>query len=187
MTETQPTRRCTDCGEPQREERRATDYPESGLLNVQLVNVPVWVCRNGHEELEIPAVTQLHDLLAQMVIRKPAALTAAEIRFLRRRIGIQSKEFAQRIGLTPVTLSRFETGSRKPTRRLELLIRLSAAAMLASRENAPFPSDLAPLVERLEAWDIGAHRLRHKDAALPEHEWEPADAPALQPELTQAR
>ena len=45
-------------------------YPESGLNNVQLVNVPVWVCANGHEELEIPAVTELHELLAHMIVRE---------------------------------------------------------------------------------------------------------------------
>lgn len=166
-------RRCTKCGQPQVQERRAVDYPESGLSNVQLINVPVWTCSNSHDEVEIPAVTQLHELLAHMIVRKPAGITGPEIKFLRRRVGIQAKDFAEKIGLTPVALSRFETGSRRISRRIDLLIRLSAAALIAARDSKPFPTDLAPLVNSLEAWDIGSHRLRHVDSAPPEHEWEP--------------
>jgi putative zinc finger/helix-turn-helix YgiT family protein len=179
MTDTSTAiRRCTDCGEPQHEERRTVDYLESGLTNVELLNVPVWVCANQHEEIEIPAVTQLHELLAHLITRKPALLTGGEIKFLRRRIGIQAKEFAQRIGLTPVALSRFENGQRRVSRRTDLLIRLAAAALLAARDHKPFPADLVPLVSTLEAWDIGRHRLRHVDAAVPHHEWEPTDGAA---------
>jgi transcriptional regulator with XRE-family HTH domain len=136
-----------------------------------LFNVPVWICPNGHEEIEIPAVTQLHELLAQLIIRKPATITGPEIKFLRRRIGIQAKEFAKRIGLTAVALSRFETG-RTVSRKIDLLIKLSAAAMIAARDGKPFPSDLVPLVEKLETWDIGSHRLRHVDSAPPNAEWQ---------------
>lgn len=163
------------------------DYPESGLTNVQLMNVPVWVCRNKHEEIEIPAVTLLHELLASMIVRKPASITGPEIKFLRRRVGIQAKEFAERIGLTPVALSRFETGRHRVSRRIDLLIKLSAAALIASRDNKPFPSDLAPLVETLEAWDIGSHRLRHVDSAPPECEWQPDSTQHDTPELVGIR
>ena len=187
MSNTPLIRRCTDCGEPQTVNRRNVDYPESGLDNVELFNVPVWVCPNNHDEVEIPAVTQLHELLAYLIIRKPACITGPEIKFLRRRIGIQAKEFAERIGLTPVALSRFETQSRPVSRRTDLLIRLSAAAMIAARDEKPFPADLAPLVQTLETWDIGSHRLRHVDAALPDHEWEPASVAELSNELSAAR
>lgn len=173
MTRELPIRRCTGCGEPQMEERRVVDYPESGLDNVQLVNVPVWVCKNGHEELEIPAVTQLHELLAQLIVRKPANLTGQEVRFLRRRVNMQAKEFAERIGLTPVALSRFETGKSPIRPRTGLLIRLAAAILIAARDNKPVPADLVPLLEKLEAWDIGSHRLRHVESAPPDQEWQP--------------
>jgi putative zinc finger/helix-turn-helix YgiT family protein len=171
---TDSVRRCTECGEPQREERQTIDYPESGLDNVQLTNVPVWICPNEHREIEIPAVTQLHELLAQLIVRKPAPLTGAEVKFLRRRVGLQSKDLAERLGITPVQLSRLETGARRITRPTDLLIRLVAAAMIAARDNRPFPADLTPLLDALEAWDIGSHRLRHVDSAPPSQEWEPA-------------
>ena len=170
-------RRCTECGAIQRAVRQTVMYPESGLNNVQLVNVPVWVCANGHEELEIPAVTELHELLAHMIIRKPAFLTGAEIRFIRRRSDLSGKEFAERIGITPQHLSRIENDKGNKSKSLDLLIRLSIATLIAARDGNPFPADLAPLVDQLDqAWDIGTHRLKHLDQAPPEHQWEEASA-----------
>ena len=167
-----PERRCTECGAAQRETRQTVKYPESGLDNVQLANVPVWVCENGHEELEIPAITQLHDLLTHLIIRKPARLTGREIRFLRRRAELSAQEFACRIGISPQHLSRLENDKGKKTRPLDLLIRLGIATLIAARHGKPLPDDLAPLVEQLDAFDVGTHRLTHLDQALPEHQWE---------------
>src|SRR4029079_14090159 len=92
-------RRCTECGETQVATRKDTPYPESGLTNVLLLNVPAWVCANNHVEIEIPAVTALHELLAHMIIRKPASLVGREVLFLRRRVGLAAKDFAPKIGL----------------------------------------------------------------------------------------
>jgi DNA-binding transcriptional regulator YiaG len=165
-------RLCTECGAVQHAEHKTVMYPESGLDNVQLLNVPVWVCEHHHEEKTIPAVTQLHDVLAHLIIRKPAALAQAEIKFLRRRVDLTSKEFAARLGISPVHLSRVENGRRRPTKTLDLLVRLVVATLLAARDKKPFPADLAPLVDQLEAWDIGTHCLRHVEQTLPEQdEW----------------
>jgi len=170
-------RRCTECGAVQHETRQTVKYPESGLDNVQLANVPVWVCENRHEELEIPAITQLHDLLTHLIIRKPARLTGREIRFIRRRAELSAQEFACRIGISPQHLSRLENDKGKKTRTLDLLIRLGIATLIAARHGKPLPGDLAPLVDQLEAaFDVGTHRLTHLDQALPEHQWEETSA-----------
>ncbi len=172
MTE---TRRCVECGEPQRLVRKSVPYPQSGLSNVSLQNVPVWTCANGHEEVVVPNTKALHELLAYLIIRKPVSLVGPEVRFLRRRTGLSAKDFASRIGLTPVRLSELENGVRPLIKRTDVLIRLSIAAIMASRDRAPFPADLAPLVEQLEnAWDVGEHRLRHNENASRDREWEEA-------------
>ena len=176
MTERRIERRCTECGAYQHLERRTTDYPESGLSNVQLLNVPVWLCANGHEEIEIPAVNQLHELLAFLILRKPARLDGDEIRFLRRRVELPAKEFAEKIGITAVHLSRIENGQRKVTHPVDLLIRLATAVMICARDGKSFPKDLVSVLNKLEAWDIGNHRLRHNDQSTPDHEWEAEDA-----------
>lgn len=170
-------RRCVECGEPQRLTRASVPYPESGLDNVQLLNVPLWICANGHEELEIPAVEELHNLLASMIVRQPAPLSGRDIRFLRRRLGMTGREFAARIDLTPERLSQLENGHVTAPRRTDLLLKLACAVLLAAKTGKPFPTDLAHLVEELEeSWHVGVHRLRHNDQALPEREWEEANA-----------
>lgn len=174
--EKQP-RRCVECGLPLRLDHQTTPYPESGLDNVQLMNVPVWGCRNGHEEFQIPAVEQLHALLTTMVLRKPAPLTGKEIRFLRKELGFSAKEFASRIAITPVHLSRMETGQRPIQPWMDLLIRLYVAGAISAKKHEPFPADLEPLLKQLEAArDVGSHRLRHVDHAPPDRQWETAAA-----------
>lgn len=169
-------RLCTECGAPQTLVRKTVSYPQSGLSNVRLQNVPVWQCANLHEEVEIPGTKQLHDVLTQLVLRKPVPLSGSELRFLRRQIKFSAKEFAERIGLTPVRWSQLENSTGAIGRRIDLLVRLYVAAVLASRDGAVFPKDLVPLLDELEsgAWDIGEHTLRHNNSAPADHEWEEA-------------
>lgn len=54
-------------------------YVESGLKNVVLVNVPARQCEKcGTSELLIPRMAELHRLLAQVLCKKPAPLSAEE-------------------------------------------------------------------------------------------------------------
>jgi putative zinc finger/helix-turn-helix YgiT family protein len=164
VTELHRSRRCLECGLEQALRRTTTDYPESGLNNVQLINVPVWVCPNGHSEVQIPAQRELHELLAQMILRKSAPLSGGEVRFLRKRLALSAREFAKRIGISAVHISRIENGERPIHRPLNLLIRLFFANALAARDGKVFPKDLEPILEQLEqVMDLGSHRLRHVD------------------------
>lgn len=62
-----------------------------------------------------------------MVLEDIKTLTATEIRELRYRMGLTQHEFAEVIGVRPVTISRWENGAVTPTRlaliRLEELQR----------------------------------------------------------------
>ena len=161
MTGERPPRRCTECGEPQRLTRATTDYRESGLDNVTLVDVPVWECGNGHQEVQVPKAEQLHGLLVGLLIRKSAALAGPEIRFLRKEIGMNGKAFARQLGMTAEHLSRLETGRRTVSPPTSLLVRLAVAWELTRRRRIDFPSELRPFVRpglctRSRFW--GRHR-----------------------------
>lgn len=168
-------RRCVECGEAQRLTRATVPYPESGLDNVELLNVPVWGCANGHEELEIPAVEELHNLLAHMIVRQPSSLSGRDIRFLRRRLGLTARDFSAQMGWTPEWQSQLENGHVVAPRTSDLLMKLACGVLLAKKTGKPSPDDLAPLVEELEStWRVGSHRLRHNEQAPHDQEWEEA-------------
>ena len=171
MASERPPRRCTECGEVQRLTRATTDYPESGLDNVELVDVPVWVCRNGHEEVEIPKAEQLHGLLVNELIRKPAALTGSEIRFLRKELGMNGRAFAGQLGMTPEHLSRLETGRRTVSPTTSLLVRLAVAWELTRRRRIEFPSDVQPLAIASEAASSWDHRVQYTDDTPQDRPW----------------
>ena len=165
-------RKCAECGELQRLIHKTTDYRESGLDNLQLVDAPIWECGNGHEEIEIPNAEQLHQLLTSLLIRKPALLRGTEIRFLRKELGLSGRAFAERLGMTPEHLSRLETGGRSITSTIDLLVRLAVGWELTRRQRMEFPRDVEPTVTQLEAApDAEPHRVRHCEDAPPGRRW----------------
>lgn len=177
MSKARATRRhrCFECGAELHLQHETVPCPETGLSNVVLANVPVWRCENDHEELAIPAFEQLLELLSDLVIRKPAPLVGQEVRFLRKRLGLNARMFAERLGMTPVHLSRLENGRRPLPRKSDLLIRLYAAHALAQRRHSPCPPELTAILEQLEALTPAdaQHRLRYRerDRAKQEAGW----------------
>ncbi len=88
--------------------------------------MPRWR-RYGPQELQVPAVEQLHALLVNMVIRKPAKLTGSEIRLLRKELGMSARAFAKCLGMTPEHLSLMETEKRQIQSDTNLAPRLTSA------------------------------------------------------------
>ena len=168
MANERPARRCIECGGTQRLTRTTTDYRESGLDNVKLVDVPVWKCRNGHQEVEIPKADQLHGLLVNVLIRKPAALAGPEIRFLRKELGMTGRAFARHLGMTAEHLSRLETSRRTVSPTTSLLVRLAVAWELTRRRRIDFPSDVQPFVNASEEANACDHRVQYSSNNTPQ-------------------
>jgi putative zinc finger/helix-turn-helix YgiT family protein len=101
---------CAQCRKLMKTERQNYRYTESGLANVTLVGIEVSHCPScGERVVSIPRMAQLHRAIALELIRKSAKLTSAEIRFLRKQLGLSSKDLAARIGVEPETVSRWES------------------------------------------------------------------------------
>jgi len=184
MTSVSPRghRRCFECGEKLRLQKGTVEYPESGLDNVRLVDVPIWRCSNGHDEVEIPGVDELHSLLAETVIRKRAPLVGSEVRFLRKRLEMTAQQFATRLAMTPVHLSRIENGRSKLMPQIDLLVRLFCEHALAAKlKRQCRPEFMTPILDALEAVDraTAERRFRHRRApanARNRQEWVDAGA-----------
>ncbi len=119
---------CPVCGKGTLETRREVRKYGRGI-DVTLVNVPVRRCpKCGEEFVVIGAVEELHRLIAEDLARSPRKLGPAEIRFLRTHLGYSSADFASVMGVTPETVSRWESkrASQQMAPTAERLLRLMA-------------------------------------------------------------
>lgn len=86
-------------------------YTESGLRNVWLANG--YKVRNvgGEEAVAIHDADQLHQAIGRSLAQKPH-LTGAELRFLRKEMGLSQKRLADMLGSTEQTVSLWERKGR---------------------------------------------------------------------------
>jgi putative zinc finger/helix-turn-helix YgiT family protein len=119
---------CTVCGGQMKTRRENYRYDASGLPYITLKGVEVSRCAKcGETEVAIPAIEQLHRAIAGALIRKRARLVPAEIKFLRKSLGWSGTDFADRVGATPETVSRWEHGKMPMGLAAERLLRLMVA------------------------------------------------------------
>jgi putative zinc finger/helix-turn-helix YgiT family protein len=149
--------RCLNCGTGLERNRENYLYTDSGLPHVTLVGVEVRRCRScGGHSVVIPAMEQLHRVIAEAVVRKPNQLTREEFRFLRKHLGMSGREFAESVATTPETLSRWENGGLPLPGQMDRLVRL----MVATSDRAIDYSidELRQLGESREPMNIGVVR-----------------------------
>lgn len=101
--------KCPMCGEGTLTSRQETRRYGRGI-DVTLMNVTVRHCPACGEELVvIPAMEALHRAIAHALAKSPVRLSAGEVRFLRTYLGYSSTDFARAMGVTPETVSRWES------------------------------------------------------------------------------
>jgi DNA-binding transcriptional regulator YiaG len=152
-------------------------FVDSGLPNVYLVGISYWVCKEcGKQRAEIPFLKDLMVKIGRAVVRQEAPLNNAEIRFLRKRLGKKSSEFAKIVGVTPEHLSRLESADGYSTSEsADKLIRvyyslLSGDEMLRDTMNKHIDAYMATL--------RGEDQTSNFRAALHNEEWEAESVPA---------
>lgn len=104
---------CPNCGETlaTRAQAKSYHYTESGLKNVFLLGMLSLHCSACEREFpEIENVPGLHAKIAEFLLRKPYILSGPEFRFLRKEMRKKAKDIALVLGVTPTTVSRWETG-----------------------------------------------------------------------------
>lgn len=109
--------KCPECRKAQMETRRENyRYTESGLPNVVIQDAEIMQCPScGSRGVAIQSMEGLHRVLAIAVINQPDPLGPHEIRYLRKWLGWSGQDFAKHMGVTPETVSRWESvDSGKP-------------------------------------------------------------------------
>jgi putative zinc finger/helix-turn-helix YgiT family protein len=107
-------KRCPECDNVlEILKKRPYHYTESGLDYIWLSGISQYKCRKcGEIYTEIPHVDELHLLIGKNIVCKKELLTGPEVRFLRKEIGMKSKDMAAALSMEPETYSRWENGKQ---------------------------------------------------------------------------
>jgi putative transcriptional regulator len=118
--------KCMACGGRMKKTRG--NYAYASLPGVTLANVDIYKCPEcGEEEVSIPHIEDLNRTIARELVRKKVQLAPTEIRFLRKLLGWSGVDFAKHFGVTPETVSRWESGKKAMGPVAERLLRLCTA------------------------------------------------------------
>jgi putative zinc finger/helix-turn-helix YgiT family protein len=119
------TMTCLECGGSMRTRREVVPFDKPiGLRGVR-VNTLVARCpKCGAYEILIQDLEGLHRAIARAVVTKEARLAADEIRFLRKVLGWSGADFAEHMGASAETVSRWENGAAPMGPQADRLLRL---------------------------------------------------------------
>ena len=99
---------CT-CGNKLTTLKKDYKYIESGLDNIVFIGIPVFECKQCGEEFpEIKNIELIHNIIAFILVKKESLLNGKEIKFIRKQMGLNEKDFAALISVDPVSVSRWE-------------------------------------------------------------------------------
>ena len=139
--------KCTMCGSKMNKVTESLfHYTDCGLSKVYLKGIVVHQCANkecGEEEITIPNMEELHQLLAEKIASQINKLMPEEIRFLRTHLGFSGVDFAESIGVSPETVSRWEKGTVNMKEASERFLRVLILSKVGPFRNYEDLKDFA--------------------------------------------
>lgn len=131
--------KCTLCGSKMNKVHDSLfHYTDCGLSKVYLKDVIIHACSNKdcrEEEITIPNIDELHQLLAEKVASQVNKLLPEEIRYLRTHLGFSGVDFSEAIGVSPETVSRWEKGTVNMKEASERFLRVLILSKLGPFRN----------------------------------------------------
>jgi putative zinc finger/helix-turn-helix YgiT family protein len=117
--------KCLECGTEMKRKTETVRH-DAGGLNVSLVGVPVYRCpKCGAHEVAIVNLGGLHREIAHALARRPERLQSAEIRFMRKYLGLSMEDLAKRLKTGLDTVKHWEAKrARRMNPQAEMLLRL---------------------------------------------------------------
>ncbi|OHV78433.1 helix-turn-helix domain-containing protein [Mesorhizobium sp. ORS 3428] len=106
-------------------------YTESGLLNVYISGIAVEVDDDGDEIITIPAINELHSVIATGIVNHAKGMSGDELRFLRSEMGLTQAELATLVHRDKQSVGRWERNEIEIDSSAEALVRRLAIEKLA--------------------------------------------------------
>jgi putative zinc finger/helix-turn-helix YgiT family protein len=139
--------KCLMCGTPMKGTRENIKDDLIGLDGVTLKGVMVFRCpKCGEREMGIHKIEEMHRQLAMAVARRREKLGPKEIRFLRKYLGLSSKDFADKMGVDKTTVSKWERVDA-PAPMGQPAERLLRLMVMVDRPVEEYPLEETGLVE----------------------------------------
>ncbi|MER8544798.1 MULTISPECIES: helix-turn-helix transcriptional regulator [unclassified Mesorhizobium] len=108
----------------------AHHYTESGLLNVYIEGIAVEVDDDGDDIITIPAVNELHQVIALGIVSHAKGMSGDELRFLRSEMGLTQAELAAMVHRDKQSIGRWERNEIDIDSSAEALVRRLAIEKL---------------------------------------------------------
>ena len=127
---------CSYCGKPANHTRGDYPFPESGIANITLHDIPLIRCRHcGTVDPLIPRMDDEMRLLVLAIADKPCRLQGSDVRYLRNYLDMTQEDFARQLGVDKTTLSKWETGDDTIGEQSDRLIRVVALSLAKGLED----------------------------------------------------
>lgn len=140
-------------------------YKESGLDNIYLDGIEICECSCNEKVVSIPAITDLHNKIAFILIKKKSLLNSKEMRFLRKDMGLKAKELAEIMGVDNATISRWENDAQTSSETRDRLLRLIYSNI------KDFPTDEVKHLIKKDFLEIMPEQQETSPYMIPRNEW----------------
>ena len=129
---------------------KAYHYTECGLNNIYLQGIIQYKCPEcGEAGAEIPHIKDLHLLIGRDIICKSEHLTGDEVRFLRKELGLKSKDMAETLSLEKETYSRWENCKHSASTSIDRYLRLLYILNVSEKEGKVLHKNIREMLNRV--------------------------------------
>jgi putative transcriptional regulator len=147
--------------------KKGYHYKECGLNNVWLVDGYRVRQTPYGESLSIENVDALYLTIARGLVEKSGPLSAKEIRFLRKHLGLSQRNLGALLGVNEETVSNWERTKSAMPPSADRLLRL----YWLEERGRPMEAKVKTVAEFLREHDTSNHSLRLKRATGARAEW----------------
>jgi DNA-binding transcriptional regulator YiaG len=106
-------------------------YTESGLQNVFIEGLEIAIDDEGDEVVTIPAINELHRVIAYGIVSHKHGISGDELRFLRSEMGYTQNELAVLVHHDKQSIGRWERGEYEIDSSAEAIVRRLAIEKLS--------------------------------------------------------